>query len=517
MTGTTVAQGTFKTQPFGHQLKEWLESRSSHARAIFWEQGTGKTWLAIMTAASLFREGKIDAVVIVAPNGVHRNWITEEILRHLPDDVSAQSWQLCYRTDKATSKWHQEECDRLLKHRGLAWLAMSFDGVVTDPVMERDKDTGSRKTIWRGGKKYLWDFLSARRVLYIVDEARRIKNPKADRTKVVVKSGRYAPYRRILNGTPVPNGPFDLFSQLQFLDEKFWDQHGVGLWTTYKAFFGRFQRAQVRNKQGKLVEFDQLIGYQNLDILNRIVDTIGTRVLKEDVLDLPPKVYTRREFDLTDTQAKAYKALRDDFMVMLEGGQLVTAPLALTRLLRLQQVASGFVATDDGEPAVDIGKVNPRLDLVLEIAEDLPHKAIIWTKFRRTVDKLMDALGEKAVRYDGSVDEDARGRAVTAFNKGDVQFFVANQQTACEGLTLLGDQAQDSLACKTSIIAEHTFDLAVRLQLEDRNHRIGQRFSTEYIDVCGAGTIDRHIVRALLEKFDVSCQVTGDRVKQWFA
>lgn len=510
-------EANFKTRPFPHQLEEWNRSRDAHSRAIFWEQGTGKTWLAINTAAHLFREGKIDAVVVVAPNGVHRNWVTEEIPRHLPEDVMRRTRSLVYRTDKATTRWHQEECEAALAHQGLSWVAMSFDAVVTDPIMDRDKDTGSRRTIWRGGKKFLWDLLSTRRVLYIVDESRRIKNPKADRTKVVVKSGRHAPYRRILNGTPVPNGPFDLFPQLQFLDERFWEQHGLGSWAAFRAYFGKFKRAQVRNKNGKLVEFDQLVDYQNLDILNRIVDTIGTRVLKEDVLDLPPKVYTRREFDLTDSQLKVYRSIRDDFMAMLSDGKMVSAPLAITRLLRLQQVASGFVASDDGEPAVDLGKVNPRLDLVLEIAEDLPHKAIIWTKFRRTVDKIMDALGSRAVRYDGVVDEDARGRAVSAFNSGDVQFFVANQQTACEGLTLLGDQAREAMSCKTAIVAEHTFDLAVRLQLEDRNHRIGQNFSTEYIDVCGAGTIDRHIVSALREKFDVAQQITGDRVKEWLA
>lgn len=519
----------FKTNPFRHQYEEWKFSRELRDRAVLWEQGTGKSWLGIMTGAHLFRVGEIDTIIVVAPNGVHRNWITEEFPKHLPDDVAQQANLFCYHTEKASTKWHQAACKEAISFRGLSIVAMSFDATTTSPIMVRDKTTGSRRTLWRGGKKFLWDLLSKRRVLYIVDEGRRIKTPKAKRTKTVVGSGKYAEYRRLLNGTPVPNGPFDIYTQLKFLDEEFWAGYGFTTLAAFKSHFGVFKRGEIRAKPkfdsygnllqpgGEQQHFNQLVGYRNLDQLNRILDTVSTRVLKEDVLDLPPKVYTRRTFPLNDKQRAVYNQLREEFFAEVADGKFISAPLAITRMLRFQQIASGFSPTDDGEPATPLGKTNPRLELVLEICEDLPHKAILWTRFRRTLELLMEALGDKAVRYDGAVNEDARKRAIDTFGYGDAQFFVANQQSACEGLTLLGNQQEDSLACKTAIVVEQTFDLAVRQQLEDRNHRIGQKFSVEYIDMVGESTIDAHILKALRRKFDVSCRVTGDVLKTWLA
>src|SRR6185312_2153059 len=181
--------------------------------------GCGKSKATIDECARLYEAGKIDCLLVVAPSGVERNWITDEVPTHLPDEILSEAKLFHYQTERAGTKWHQRAAEEAIAHQGLVVIAMSYDATVTEPLTEKDKTTGRRTTIWRGGKQYLWDVLSQRKCLYVADEARRIKNPQADRTKVIVKSASYAPYRRLLNGTPVPQGPFDLYTQLLFLDK----------------------------------------------------------------------------------------------------------------------------------------------------------------------------------------------------------------------------------------------------------------------------------------------------------
>lgn len=518
---STVQEYSFRTEPFAHQREEWLASRDAEARAIFWEQGTGKSKLTIDTAGWLWAQGRIDAVVVVAPNGVHRNWVVEELPKHLPEGILARTRMHTYQTVKAGTKWHQSAVKDVLHHRGLAILAMSYDAVMTEP-----------------GRKTLWDFLKKRRCLYVADEARRIKTPGAKRTKRMVASGKYAPYRRILNGTPVPNSPFDLYSQLRFLHEKFWLPHSIGSFEGFKTVFGVFRTGY--NGKGK--EYKVAVDYQNVPRLKQIVDTIGTRVTKEDVLDLPPKIFTRRSFDLAPRQRQIYDQLREEYMLWLEsmvpcdrcgveepeglegtcarcGGEreirqskLVTAGMALVRLLRLQQVACGYLSPDgEDEPAVDIVTPNPRLELMRELALDLPHSGIIWARFRRDIDLIMEMLkAEKveAVRYDGKVDDDGRALALERFQeKRDAQFFVANPVAAGEGLTLT--------AARSVYYYSNGFDLSVRLQSEDRAHRIGQEFPVDYTDIIATGTVDEIIVRSQERKFNVAAQITGDALREW--
>lgn len=484
----------FKTDPFKHQLDEYEFSKDLPARGLLWEMGTGKSKTTIDTGGHLFTENKINAMFIVAPAGVHHNWTINELPTHLPDSLMEQTKMVSYSTDKIGTKRHQAEIDEVLDHRHLKVLTMSYDAITT-----------------KKGREVAWRMLKNNRCLYVADEARRIKTPSADRTKAVVKSALHAPYRRLLNGTPVPNGPFDIYSQLLFLDESFWACLGISTYTAFKTYFGIFQKGYVRDGQGNMREYPVLVSYKNLDVLNKTLDKLTTRVTKEDVLDLPPKLYSRRTFEMSSAQKKVYKQLEEEFMAFLDSGEMVAAPLALVRMLRMQQITSGFVpviAEHEGEPnpTLDIGTDNPRLDLLKELVEDIPHKCIIWCRFRRTIEKVMEMLGKDAVRYDGTVNDDDRATAMFAFQKGEPKFFVANAQTAGEGLTLH--------AAKTVIYLENTFNLAERLQSEDRAHRIGQDQSVNIIDVVAEGTVDEHVTECLQKKLDIASTITGDKFRR---
>lgn len=504
---------------FSHQQRIFDDHRSEPFFGLFWEQGTGKTKADIDQAAQLFLDGLIDGHLVVAPDGVHFNWLVTELPAHLPDEIRERTLAFAYHSGKAKTLRHKAALSQLIDHKGLAILLMSYDGFMTD-----------------AGKAVAKEFLSRRRCLYTLDESSRVKNPAAKRTKTIMASGTHAPYRRILCGTPIANGPFDVYSQMKFLKNNFWAPHGLDSYHAFKAHFGKWK--QIRVNSGRMV--DVLEEYRRLDELNSILEPHTSRVLKEDVLDLPPKVYGRRVFEMTTPQRRMYEEVRDDFMTLMEqtgscprcdgaglmayagasfvcddcggtGGKkgvLVSAQLAITRLLRLQQILCGYVPDEMGTPFHDIPGANPRLDTAVSWAEDLPHQGIIWTRFTRDVDKLVDALGgpSRVSRYDGK-SKDYRENDKAAFLGGERQFIVANLTAMSEGHTLVN--------AKSTLYYSNSFKLIERLQSEDRNHRAGQDTSVNIIDLVCPGTIDEHIVDALVKKLDIASEILGDGWKSW--
>ena len=468
-----------------------MESRDRAFFALFWEMGTGKSKTILDTAAYLKMAGEIEAMLVIAPNGVHRNWITDEIPAHLPDIVSNETMAFYYQTSKSQTKWHQAACREFLRHPNFKILAISYSAFMT-----------------KRGKEFVWDFIKPLdgKLLYVLDESARIKTPRAKRTRSIILSGRYANYKRILTGTPVANSPFDVYSQVRFLDKEFWARLHLPTFTVFKSYFGVFEESFNRkiNQSYKV-----LLAYKELDKLNGLITSISSRVTKDEVLDLPPKLYSKRYVELSSEQMDAYQRLREEYMILLEGGEEVTAILAVTRILRLQQIVNGYVGTDDEKikHLFEKPEDNPRLKLLGEICEDVPHKAIIWARFQEDITQICSMFGPQAVRYDGRTKDADRAAAIEGFQRGDIKFFVGNPAAAGEGLTLH--------AARTVIYYSNSFKLTDRLQSEDRAHRIGTKHPVHYIDLVAEGTVDERIVRALINKLDVASMVVGDAFREW--
>lgn len=491
----------FKTKPFDHQRELHDRTKDEELFALFWEQGTGKSKAVLDTVGHLYDKGKIDCLFVVAPNGVHRNWTAEEVGNHWTDDLLKQVDSFCYHASKAKTKYHQKGAAAILRHKGLAVVAMSYDAIKTD-----------------GGKMFSKAVLTQRSCMFVLDESTRVKNPKAERTKVVMAASKLATYKRILTGTPVSNGPFDVYSQMRFLKQDYWKEFGLNNYTMFKNYFAIWQQVEINGRLVKLLK-----SYQNLPFLNKALQPKSSRVLKQDVLDLPPKLYSKRYFKMSAKAQKLYDSLKKNYIAEFDGGGTVTGDLAIVRVLRLAQIACGYVAVEHETLAADglsydtqtkledIDKVNQRIALVLEILEDLPHKAIIWAKHTRDIDLVMAALGDRAVRFDGSCNVDDKAHAVDSFQHGkhnDAQFFVANPKAAGTGLTLH--------KAKTVIYINNSFVLEDRLQSEDRPHRIGMDDNpVHYIDIAAEGTVDDNVIDALRSKLNVASQITGDRLKDW--
>lgn len=487
-----------KTKSFEHQAELYERTRELKAHAILWEMGTGKSKVAIDTIGHLFESGEINGALILAPKNVAPNWTNDELPDHLglsPSRVRVFLWN----TSKANGKGYQEKLDKFLTSHGslLTILVMSYDAVMT----ERKK--GAKRGLLKG-KEAAKQMLIDRRCMFVLDESARIKNPNAKRTKRVMAAGKHADYRRVMTGTPVSNSPFDVYTQLKFLDPDVWRRMGCGTFAAFRATFGVWIEHE-RNDNGQ--KFKQLVDFQNLAILNKVVDRMGSRLLKDDVLDLPPKLYSKRTFDMVPEQRRIYDELKREFVIWLDSGDAITAPLAITRMLRLQQVTSGYCPTDDG----GILRITPnaRLACLMDLLEDVPHQAIVWAKFRDDIKQISEAIGpDNCVVYDGSVSQSDREVRRAAFKAGDAQYFVANPAAAGEGLTLH--------MAKTVVYYNSTYKLGDRLQSEDRAHRAGMDDRpVQYIDIVAAGTIDRAILRALRTKVDLAAQVTGDKIRQW--
>jgi len=189
----------------------------------------------------------------------------------------------------------------------------------------------------------------------------------------------------------------------------------------------------------------------------------------------------------------------------------IPAPLVITQLLRLQQVTCGYVPDDMDEGVLHPIGDGTRLKALKEVLEDIETgKVIIWARFRRDIDQIMEQLPEdEAVRYDGATSDELRLAARKAFQDPDskVRYFVGNPAAAATGLTLT--------QARTVVYYSNSFDLEHRLQSEDRAHRIGQEHPVLYVDLAAKGTVDTKIIAALRSKKNIASEVTGDTLKSW--
>lgn len=482
-----MAEYVFKTQPYQHQLEAFLAYRDKAAHAHFWDPRTGKSKITIDEAAYNHERGRINGALVLAPNGVHTNWVRNEIPIHCPQRFPLHAF--AYSSSRATTKSAQASLRDCVTAPGLSWLTMTYEALTTERGAAAAKE-----------------FLSKRDVLYVPDEIHRIKTYTAKRTRYVLASGKLAKMLRGLTGTPVTNSPFDVYCPVLFLDRDFWKQNGFGGLTAFKTHFGVWEKGYAR---GKSHEFQRCVAYRNLPQLREMLTAISDRVNGDDVLDMPPAVYDKLYVEMTPQQARVYKELRDQYVTELSG-ETVVADLAITRLLRLQQIICGYLPAGDDGHMITIPGGNPRLDGLVDRLNDIGDvQTIIWARFKQDIDQITEAIkagGGTCVRYDGSVKEHDRTGIVERFQSGKAQFFVGNSQMG-EGIPLF--------AARNVVYYSNSFKLLDRIQTEDRPKVKGKVERTGITDIVCAGTVDERLIDALRFKYDVASQVTGDKLREW--
>ena len=471
----------FKTKPYQHQLDALEKSWNKETFAYFMEMGTGKTKVLIDNAAMLYDKGKINGILIVAPKGVIGTWYNQELPTHLATHIVSKTvlWQA------NINQKQQDKLDTLFESgEDLHILIMNVEAFSSEK-----------------GTLFAAKFLNCHKTLMAIDESTTIKNPKAKRTKNIIKLSKLSKYRRILTGSPVTKNPLDLYSQCEFLDPFLLN------FASYYSFRNRYAEMKQVNVAGRTIQL--VAGFKNLGELSDSVKNFSYRVLKEDCLDLPPKIFMKRQIDLTPEQNKLYKQMKEQALAEMNGKQVTTVNV-LTQLMRLHQITCGHFAADDGSIQ---GIKNNRLSELMDVLEEVERKAIIWAHYQYDIKKIIKEIKKihgpsSVVDYYGLTPQDERQGNIKKFQDDPrCRFLVGTPSTGGYGITLT--------AANTVIYYSNGYDLEKRLQSEDRAHRIGQHKPVTYIDILAEETVDEKIVKALRKKINIAHEVMGEELKAW--
>lgn len=472
----------FKNKPFVHQQAYLQRFWDAKVAALFADTGTGKSFMLINNAAMLYDRGKINAMLLVAPKGVYRNWLKIEIPKHLPEHV-------LYRMaiwSPSPKKAEQKALDSLFDvSEDLKILIMNVEAFST-----------------ARGTSFAKRFLLAHDAFMAIDESTTIKGHTASRSKNAVKVGLGARFRRIATGSPVTKSPMDLYQQCEFLSPECLNAH------SYFAFQARYAVTVERTLATH--SFKQVVGYRRLDELKEKLDRFSFRVRKDECFDLPDKVFLKRDVELTQEQRRAYDQMVLAALATFDQGMTTTVN-ALTQIMRLQQIVCGHVTLDSGEV---ISIKNNRMDELLSAIEESSGKIIIWAYFRHDIEAIKNALAKaygmnSVATYFGDTTPEERSDIVDRFQDpdGELRFFVGQPRTGGYGLTLT--------EAHTMIYYSNGYDLEVRLQSEARIDRYGQKNKMTYIDLSSPNTVDEKIVEALQKKMDIANIVLGEHAREW--
>ena len=471
----------FKMKPYKHQLTALEKSWNKETYAYFMEMGTGKTKVLIDNMSMLYDNGKIDGALIIAPKGVVKTWYDQELPTHLPNHIENVSvlWQ-----SNITKKQKEQLNSLLLCGTELHIFIMNVEALST-----------------KKGVEFASKFLNSHNALMAVDESTTIKTPSAQRTKNIIKLGQLAKYRRILTGSPVTKNPLDLYTQCLYLDPYLLD------FQSYYAFRNRYAEMKTLNVRGRSIQV--VNKFINLGELSDKLKNFSYRVLKEDCLDLPEKIYMKRYIKLTPDQTRVYDQMKKTALATLNG-KVTSTMTVLTQLMRLHQITCGHFTADDGT----IQEVESnRLNELMSILEETEGKVIIWANYQLSVgeiiQKLIKVYGEDSyVHYYGLTPQEIRQENIRKFqNDPKCRFIIGTPQTGGYGITLT--------QANTVIYYSNGYDLEKRLQSEDRAHRIGQTKSVTYVDLIAEDTVDEKIVKALRDKINIASEVMGEDLREW--
>ena len=437
---------TLLTELLPYQQDAVLKLSKIKVGALYMEQGTGKTRTALSLISPRLEKGKVDVVLWLCPCSVKRN-LKEDLEYHcggMPEEIVI---------------------------RGIESLSSS-----------------TRLYLM------LMKLVQTHKVFLVVDESSLVKNKLAIRTERIIKLAEKCPYKLILNGTPISRSEADLFAQFYILDWRI-----LGYQSFYSFAANHLEYKTVRLPNGReVVDKSRIERVLNVNYLTEKIAPYTYQAKKSECLELPQKVYYGRSFYMTDDQEQAYIDVEDRY---LEAVDEIRAETIYKLFSACQHVASGRrVLSDPCEvmrtvPMFNNPMDNPRIKTLLETIEELKgEKTIIFCKYQHEVDDLLSIL-PGAVEFTGHINQRKRQENRELFRTSK-QFLVANKSCGAFGLNLQ--------FCRNVIFYNNDFNLATRLQAEDRVHRLGQKSEVRIWDIECRGSIDTFIMGCLTRKENIA-------------
>jgi SNF2 family DNA or RNA helicase len=452
--------------PWKHQLRAYHFAKSLSAVMLGLDMGTGKSKVAI----DLIVNRNLRVVLIVCPKSVVSVWPLQ-FSTHSPI-----TFTVCALSE-----------GRIEERREQAKQAIALAAARKSPiaiVMNYDAAWTPHMRDWVLGQP--WDAV-------VLDESHRIKQPGGKTSLFFSRLGDVAPLRICLTGTPMPHSPLDIYGQYRFLDKGIFG-------TSFSLFRSRYARTMPVG--GAASPYAQkIIGFQNLDELHRKMYQICFRVKASDVQDLPPVIDTVRHVTIGSNARRIYNNLKKEFVSDL-GRKMITASNALTRLLRLQQVAAGYAREDDdvvtgraGELVeVDRGKHEALMETLESLADDEP--VVVFCRFIAdldTVHSVAKQIGRRSLELSGRRNE-------LAGWQGEEAPILAVQIKA-------GSVGIDLTRSRYAIYFTLGFSLGDYLQSRKRLDRPGQTRTVTNIHLIATDTVDQQIYDALEKRQDVVEQI----------
>lgn len=449
-----------------HQKKAIYQASFKPDYGLLFEMGCGKTRTMIEIMRNLYNENKrIMRTLVLAPIIVAKNW-KHEIAKFskIPQD----------KVFTLTSAGK----DRL----------ETFTGNPGGNIFITNYESLLMKDLYAAIKSWAPEVL-------ILDEAHKCKDPKSKRTKLAIELAHIAARRYILTGTPVLNSPMDIFSQFLILDRG----------ATFGKNFFIFRATYFYDKNAGMPKDRYFPNWQikpgALEDMNKRIYAKAMRVTKAECLDLPPLLRQTIEVGLSSEQERLYKEMKRDLITYLSDKACV-AQLAITKALRLQQIVSGFVKTEDGKQTQI--KETPRMAALQELLEGIVtnHKVLVWAVFKENyeqVKSVCEKIGVKYVEVHGEISNEKKFSNVKAFTEDDsIRVFIGHPGSGGIGVNLV--------SASYSVFFSRSFSLEHDLQAESRNHRGGseQHEKITRIDLVAPGTIDELVLKALANKQSIS-------------
>ena len=439
---------------------------------LLFEMGCGKTLTAIAIAGAGYQMGKVDRLLIVAPTSVVAVWPKE--LREYA------KFKYTCKTLLGEKQQRIKQIDDLLKFpfKALKIAVINYESTWRPEILEKLKEFDAD--------------------MVIADESQRIKTYDAAQSKAMHELGDQARYKLILSGTPVQTAAIDIWSQYRFLDKSVFGEN-------FFKFRGRYA---IMGGYGN----KKIVGYRDLEGLIKKEHSIAFRVTKDEALDLPEQTFIKRKVQLGKKEKDLYNQIKRSSYAELSNGDKITATTVLTRLLRLQQLAGGFLVTDDSDKPelVNTAKLNALQDIIEDYVLGAGKKLVIFARFipevtaiMKMIDKTFQKTGKKQVAIYGAIKKEDRGPIIKQFQEDpDTVIIVGQIDTLGVGVTLT--------AADTCVYYSKNFNYATYEQSLSRIHRIGQRNCCTYIDLEIEGTIDELISSALSRKEDMAKTVVDN-------
>ncbi len=416
---------------------------------LAFEQGLGKTFVAIEAFRRLLEGGKADRLLVVCPNSLKRNWVAEfgKFAPHVSVDV----------------------VEGTPKVRRLAFKESKARVVVTSYETARAETTA------------LIAFCQRHRVAMVLDESHAAKNWKSLTSTAMRAVAPYAAFRWLLSGTPVTNTAADLHTQVQIIEP---GKSSLGSAEVFKAKLEDDPAATFAQPT-----FDRLI----------------LRRTKEQCLDLPEKTYADLRVELPEWQRRVYDQMRDEMVSEIKNmtGEQYTAyaSTALAKLTRLIQIASNpslIFPELDRLPA----KFEALDGLISDILSVPGRKVILWSNYIRTIEQLLHRFPGAVAIYGATPNDERQGIAQRFQEDPDTRLLIANPAAAGTGFTLT--------AASYTVYESLSWRYDHYAQSQDRNHRIGQTQPVTYVRLIAADTIEEAVVTALERKSALARSLLGD-------